>query len=249
VLEEYKAQYNAMLSRVSAIISVSDDMTNQLLKLGAEKNRIYKIPYGVDIELFSKTHPEKNGKILIFVGRFTEKKAPDLLLKAFQVVCEKLPDARLIMIGKGELYGLVMKTISNLHLDASVEVLGWQGPDVIADYMKTARAYVQHSLTAANGDSEGTPNSILEASACGLPIVSTYHAGIKEAVIHGVTGLLVEESDWKTMGEYMIELLDNPAKAGEMGNSAREHITRNYSLKTQAGKLQDVLSKLVIPHD
>lgn len=244
VLIEYGEKYQEMFKGIGAIISVSKDMTDKLIKLGADKDRIYTIPYGVNLHLFSRTHPENNAKKLIFVGRFTEKKAPDLLLRAFHKALQTVPDAHLVMIGDGELREIVMKTIQELKIQHAVQILGWQTPDKIVLHMKSARAYVQHSRVAKNGDSEGTPNSILEASACGLPIISTYHAGIKEAVVHRVTGYLVEEENWIEMADYMIELLENPIKAGEMGSAARNHIIANYSLESQNEKLKKVLSSI-----
>lgn len=244
VLKEYRKGYTIMFKGISAIISVSNDMTSELIKLGADKKRIYTIPYGVNLELFSKTLPEHNSKKLIFVGRFTEKKAPDLLLRAFHKALQKSSDAQLVMIGKGELSDLVLKTIHELKIEHAVQILGWQTPEEIVLQMKTARAYVQHSRIAANGDSEGTPNSIIEASACGLPIISTYHAGIKEAVRHEITGYLVEEGNWSLMGDYMLELLENPVKAGEMGNASRKHIAEHYSLDSQIKKIRHVISSI-----
>jgi len=246
VLAEYKKRYSEMFEKIAAIISVSNDMTLELIKLGADKDRIYTIPYGVNLDLFSKTHPEKNAKKLIFVGRFTEKKAPDILLRAFHKALQKSPDALLVMVGKGELNKLVLNTIEELKIGHAVQILDWQQPEEIVRQMKSARAYVQHSRIATNGDSEGTPNSILEASACGLPIISTFHTGIKEAVLHGITGYLVEEGDWFTMGDYMSELLENPEKAGQMGSAARDHISINYSLSSQIKKLNEVLTSVAL---
>jgi colanic acid/amylovoran biosynthesis glycosyltransferase len=244
VISEYRQQYSLMFEGIAAIISVSNEMTSQLIKLGAAKASIHTIPYGVNLDFFSETQPENNPKKLIFVGRFTEKKAPDLLLNAFNIALQKVPDAKLIMIGNGELSNFVVQTIKALKIEHAVQILPWQTPDEIVTQLKNARAYVQHSRIAKNGDSEGTPNSILEASACGLPVISTYHAGIKEAVIHGVTGYLVDEGDWRLMGVYMTEYLENPEIAGEMGRAGRKHITENYALNCQNEKLKGVLSAI-----
>ena len=126
-----------------------------------------------------------------------------------------------------------------------MEVLGWQNPEEVAHRMQQARAYVQHSIFAPNGDSEGSPNSIIEAAGCGLPIVSTRHAGIKESVIEGVTGYLVDEGDWQGMGEYMIKLLNDPELAEKMGQAGRLHILEHYDVEQQMEKLQEILEKAV----
>ena len=104
-----------------------------------------------------------------------------------------------------------------------------------------ARAFVQHSVTAKDGDMEGTPNTILEASAMGLPIISTKHAGIKEAVIHEKTGFLVDEHDYLKMSEFMMLLVQNPELAGKLGKNPRIHMEKNYSMDYRIKVLKDLI--------
>ncbi len=99
-----------------------------------------------------------------------------------------------------------------------------------------------HSVTPETGEKEGTPLSILEAGAAGLPVVSTFHAGIPEAVIHNQTGFLTEEYDIAKMAEYMIELAKKPDLAQQMGEVGRDHIKNTYNLNRQIQKLADVIS-------
>jgi glycosyltransferase involved in cell wall biosynthesis len=107
--------------------------------------------------------------------------------------------------------------------------------------MREARVFVQHSVRTSGGDSEGTPVSILEAGATGLPVVSTRHAGIKDVVQHKSTGFLVEEGDVEGMAEYMLELGSKPSLAGSMGRQARQHIAQNFSLEENIRRLSEVL--------
>jgi glycosyltransferase involved in cell wall biosynthesis len=101
--------------------------------------------------------------------------------------------------------------------------------------------FVQHSITPSYGDAEGTPVTILEAQAAGLPVVSTLHAGIREAVVHGQTGYLVEERDVEGMAEYMAQLLSDRSACIAMGERARQHIKQNYSMKRHIGILQELI--------
>ena len=242
-IKKYAEAYRNMFRKAAFIIAVSEDMRKQLIKLGAPENKIILRPYGVDTTVFTNTQPEANGRILLFVGRFTAKKDPVSLLKAFHLAKQTVPDAKLVMIGRGELYNLLLKTIDALQLQDSVEVMGWQTPEVVAQQMRQARAYVQHSVFAPNGDSEGSPVAIIEAAGSGLPVISTRHAGIKESVIDGVTGYLVDEDDWKAMGEYMADLLNNAELANKMGQAGREHILKNYDIKQQMAELKTVLER------
>jgi glycosyltransferase involved in cell wall biosynthesis len=106
--------------------------------------------------------------------------------------------------------------------------------------MRNSLAFVQHSLTAPNGDTEGTPVGIMEASASGLPVVSTRHGGIPDAVIHEKTGYLVEEGDDKAMGQHMIKLCENPEHAREMGLAGRKHMQEHYEHSDQISKLYEL---------
>ena len=108
-------------------------------------------------------------------------------------------------------------------------------------------AFVQHSITADNGDMEGTPVAVLEASAAGLPVISTFHAGIPDVIIHGETGLLVEEHDVEGMANYMIHLLENPDKAINMGAKGKTHIRDNFSLDRHLNTISELVKKAVDP--
>jgi colanic acid/amylovoran biosynthesis glycosyltransferase len=242
-LENYKESYEILFQKATGIIIVSNDMKKQLLALGANPATIYLNPYGVEIDKFFGAEPENNTSIFISVGRFTAKKAPIFTIKAFEKVLKSEPNAKLIMIGEGELWEDAKRLVEELKLQESIEFKGKKTPEEIAKYLREASVFVQHSLRAKNGDSEGTPNAVLEASATGLPIVSTRHAGIKDAVVHGETGFLVEEGDWETMADYMLQLAQDPQLAGEMGRAARKHIEKNYEMSKRVQTLREILEK------
>jgi glycosyltransferase involved in cell wall biosynthesis len=126
-----------------------------------------------------------------------------------------------------------------------ISFLGALTHDQFLPLMSQACAFVQHSVTPTYGDAEGTPNSVLEAQAAGLPVISTRHAGICEAVVHGQTGMLVEERDVHGMAECMVQLLSHPMQARMMGAAARQHIRANYSMDRHLNVLQTALSRAV----
>ena len=132
------------------------------------------------------------------------------------------------MIGDGPLAAKCQTMVRELDLSKRVRIHGAQVHHVVYRYMQEATLFVQHSVTAANGDAEGLPVSILEAMASGLPIVSTRHAAIPEAVRDNVTGWLVDEYDLDGMATAMADLLDDPARAARFGVAGRELILANY---------------------
>ncbi len=88
--------------------------------------------------------------------------------------------------------------------------------------------------------------AVLEAAASGLPVVSTRHTGIVDAVIDGKTGFLVDEGDIDGMAEYIYLLLSKPELAAEMGKRAREHMCQNFSMESSVQNLQ-YFSKNTLP--
>jgi len=181
------------------------------------------------------------GATLVAIGRFVDKKAPQLTVLAFAQVLRECPEAELIMIGEGPLLEACKQLAYGLNVQSKIHFPGKQDRSQAAKVLKLSRAFVQHSLTTTYGDSEGTAITILEAGAAGLPVVSTRHAGIKESVSHGETGFLVEERDVSKMAFYMTELAKNPGKARAMGLKAREHVGRNFSTDLVMGNLHAIL--------
>ncbi len=241
-IEQYRNHYRRLFEIAFKIVVVSNDMAQQLIDLGAPESKVINNPYGVETQKFFGANPQQAEKIVLAVGRFTGKKAPHLTIKAFDKVLEKHPDARLVMIGGGELLQASKELIEALRMNHAVEILGIKTPDEIADWHRRARVFVQHSVVnPENGDSEGTPNTILEASAAGLPIVSTRHAGIKDAVEHGVTGFLVEEGDVEGMAEYLCHLLDNSHLAAEIGKNASLKMKNSYAIELRSNMLKQIL--------
>jgi glycosyltransferase involved in cell wall biosynthesis len=172
-----------------------------------------------------------------------DKKAPHLTIEAFGRVAHRYPGARLAMVGDGPLVDQCRRLIATLGLRDRIQMHGAQNSDFIARLMREASLFVQHSVTAANGDTEGgaPPLAILEAMASGLPVISTWHASIPEGVTDGVTGLLVEERDVDAMASAMGELLDNPDRAATMGAAGRERVVATFTREMARDRLRAIM--------
>jgi glycosyltransferase involved in cell wall biosynthesis len=245
-LERQHAGYQRLFEQASALIAVSHDMEQQLGALGARRETIHYNPYGVDLAQFAPTNPADNPPTFVAVGRFVDKKAPHLTLLAFHKLLRTVPEARLIMIGDGPLWDACQQMATALDIDHAVTFAGACSHEDVAAAMRQARAFVQHSLRPGSGDSEGTPVSVLEAGACGLPLVSTRHAGIKDVVIEEETGLLVDEHDIAGMAAQMIRLAQEPALAAALGQRARERIASHFSLDHSIANLWYILEQTLV---
>jgi colanic acid/amylovoran biosynthesis glycosyltransferase len=245
VLAEHVATYPKMFAQACAIIAVSRAMQRQLIALGAPECKVFCNAYGVDCTQFSGAEPKTAGPIFLAVGRLTEKKAPDLLLAAFAIAQRDVPTMKLRVVGDGPLMKMSQARVAELGLADSVTLLGAQEHIVVQAEMRAARCFVQHSIVAPSGDSEGTPVSIIEASATGLPVISTRHAGIPDVVVDGETGFLVEEKDVRGMAERMIRLATQPDLAAAMGAAAQCRIREQFSIERSLGELWRIIESCI----
>jgi glycosyltransferase involved in cell wall biosynthesis len=219
------------LFRISAaLIVVSQDMHRQLLNLGAPSEKIFINPYGVGVSQFNGADPANADPVFISVGRFVDKKAPHLTLMAFNKVLESNPGVRLVMLGDGPLLEACHQLAHSLAISSAVDFRGACTHDQVAEEMRSCRVFVQHSMKTSYGDSEGTPVAVLEASAAGLPVVATRHAGIKDVIRDGETGYLVEEGDIDGMAKAMKQLVNDPLLAARFGQLGRERVKKEYSM-------------------
>jgi len=230
-----------MFDTAFRIISVSHYMTEALVELGAGRSKIVYNPYGPR-ERFYAIEPDYTPTFLS-LGRFTDIKANHLTLMAFRQVLESCPEAELIMAGDGELLECCRSLAKTWGIDSQVSFPGAVEHAEVQRLFSHACCFVQHSVIPSYGDAEGTPVVILEAQAACLPVVSTRHAGITDAVRHGGTGFLVAEGDVTGMAEYMCQFVTDAALASRMGSAAREHIQTHFSLERHIGVLQNVIDE------
>lgn len=241
IVEEYKEKYLDLFNYAKAIIVVSSYMRDAVVNLGAPPEKVHHIVCGIEPELFQRTNVAENPPVFFAGGRFTEKKAPYLTILAFRKVLESVPEAYLRFAGSGPLLPMCKDLVESLGMKGKIEFLGVIPAERMAVELQNCRAFIQHSIIASDGDSEGTPNTILEAGISGVPVVSTRHAGIQDVVIHNKTGFLVDEKDVDSMAEYIVELGRNPKLAKEIGDNAHMQILENYSINKSISKLKAVI--------
>jgi glycosyltransferase involved in cell wall biosynthesis len=249
VIDEFGARYRKMFAQASAIIAVSRPMVRQLASLGAPDDKIHYIPYGVDCEQFFVGQPNRRSPILLAVGRFVDKKAPHLTLAAFRAAHELHPELKLRMIGEGPLLDVCQDLARLWKLDEAVTFLGAQPHHLIQEEMSRAYCFVQHSVVARSGDSEGMPVAIIEAGACGLPVIATRHAGIPEVVIEGETGLLVDEGDVAEMTKQMCRVAAQPELAARLGTAARQRIKEQFRMDQSIDRLWATIQSCIEERD
>jgi len=235
--------YKNVFKKASAIIVVSKFMEQQLISIGANKDKLFYNPCGPNTK-FKTVTAKLNSNYFLSVGRFVDKKSPFLTILAFKNVLNEYPDVKLKMCGDGPLLEACKILIKGLKIEHSVEFLGVQSHSVIVKLMSEARAFVQHSVQPSHGDAEGTPVAVLEASLTGIPVIATKHAGISDVIINGKTGFLINEYDIEDMAKYMKLVLTDIDKAKQIGAAARDWIEKNFSLTISINRLDEIITKI-----
>jgi glycosyltransferase involved in cell wall biosynthesis len=160
--------------------------------------------------------------LFVSTGRLTPQKNPLLLLRAFRAMTSF--EAHLILVGQGPLQSQVEEEVRAAGLGHRVHVLGFR--DDIRECLAAADAFVLSS------DWEGHPLGVMEAMACGLPVVATSVGGVPEVVESGPEGLLVPPGDAASLTGAMQFLLDNPQRRAAMGQASRRRAAAEFSEET-----------------
>jgi glycosyltransferase involved in cell wall biosynthesis len=237
-------RYKELFAYATKVIVVSKKMEQMLQAMGCPDSKIVYNPCAPNLE-FESLKPKFSKKQFISVGRFTDKKAPYYTILAFAKVLKEHPDAQLIMGGQGLLLNVCENLVNHLQIQNNVQLLGVITPKEFRGYLSESIAYVQHSIRASNGDMEGTPVSIMEASSAGIPVISTFHAGIPDVILDGETGLLVNEHDVDGMTEKMIQLLDDRDLCIQLGAKGKERVKANFNLQKHLNKIDTLIEQIV----
>jgi colanic acid/amylovoran biosynthesis glycosyltransferase len=231
--------YNRLFQQAAGVIAPSRFIACKLANVGCPEAKLHVVPYGVDPLRFATT--KRLPQRFLAVGRLVEKKAPQVTIAAFGQIAGRYPNARLDIIGDGPLAINCRSLIEKLGIGDRVHMHGARDADFVAQLMREASIFVQHSVTAGNGDCEGLPVAILEAMASALPVISTQHSGIPEAVENRETGVLVAEYDVESMASAMADALNHPDHAAAMGEAGRSRVLKHFTIKHSQTRLRSIM--------
>ena len=206
---------------------------------------------GVDLNLFATgAFPEIRARVarelgmgpgdqlVLCVARLIPEKGVVEYVEAAKQIVRRRRDAYFLLAGVGPLSDALTRSVERAGLQDRVKVLGWRND--VPDLMRAADVFVLPSYFM-----EGLPVSVIEAMACGKPVLSTHHKGCEDAVVDGETGFLVRVKDVPALVERMIPLLDDEALRARLGQAGRRRVEEQYEIGKCTREIVDVLEKSI----
>jgi len=238
-----------LLNRADAIVCESQHFADQLIVKGISKEKIHICPWGIDIEQFKPRDkltmrkalqlPE-NSHLIVTVGNLSERKGQNYLLASLPKILKSFEQVKVIVVGEGDYRNDLERMIENLNLEQYVFLAGFQKDETIPNWLNAADIFVLPSLL------EGTPNILLEAIACNLPVVTTDVGGIGSVIKDGENGILIPPRSESRIAEAVITLLQDPALSERLTSNAQNTLKSQFgSWAKQASHLKAIYSTIL----
>lgn len=240
-----KTRSKKINKRSNRIIAVSNAAKRFLIeRYKVSEDRIVVVPSGVDTGLFKPQRKEKtdNGLTLMTVARLTEAKGLVYLIRAFQIIRENFPNARLLIVGKGEQTGELKKLVSSLGLDGNVSFLSeYILNEGMPSLYNSCDIFVLPSLIEPVGI------AAIEAVSCGLPIIATSVGGLSDVVEENLNGFLVPPRDHVSITTKIYPLLEDGDLRKKFGKASRRIALQKFDYKKVAQRTlkvyEDIMGK------
>ncbi len=230
----YLESMKELFDKGDCFFPVCHYLAERISDWGCPVGKIKVLYGGVDLEKFRYRQPSYSGSInILSVGRLVEKKGHHILMEAFSRIKDKFPNASLTIVGSGVLKEQLLTLAKTLELGDSFKLINSIHKDRVYEYMQKADIFCAASMVSSNGDVEGIPNTLKEAMASGLPVISTYHAGIPELIDHNKDGLLVEEKNVDELAQALEYMMRNDSTWKNLSLAGRKKVEEKFDLKQQ----------------
>ncbi|MEQ9505548.1 MAG: glycosyltransferase [Hyphomonas sp.] len=239
LLRVYNRRRAALWREAALILPCSDFLRRELEAKGCPPEKMVVHHNTADADQFQ---PGEKQKILLFAGRWTEKKGIDTLITALARLGPALKDWRVRLLGDGHLKAGLVAQLEAAGVTA--ELPGWIPADEMPRHFAEAMIVCVPSKRAPSGDAEGLPLVCIEAMLSGCALAATRHAGIPECVRDGETGYLVDEDDAEALADRIGRMIGDVEATREMGRKGRAFALSDFNLAVQSGRLQDHLLRV-----
>jgi glycosyltransferase involved in cell wall biosynthesis len=247
-------------AHAARVLARTEQMAQDLIALGCPAEKIEVLPTGLLLSRFPFRAPrpplDAAPLQVLAVGRFVGKKAIPDLLRAFAVLAQAEPRARLAVYGLGHVdedpaeVAAAQALCAALPLHGRVQLLPAVPQEVLAQALQRSHLFLCASRTAADGDREGLPNALKEAMASGLPVVSTAHGAIAE-LLGGAQpcGVLAPEADPQALGEALRALAGAPERWPALAHNARARVEQRFAMERITARLEELYDRVLLGAD
>lgn len=249
VKEQGEQVYDELFKVADFFVTNCNFFRDRAIKIGCPGAKIVVNGSGLDCQKFSykpRHFPESGLIRLVTIGRLVEKKGIEYGIRAVAQLILDYPHLEYKIIGDGYLRDQLQQLIVELDLADKIELLGWQQQPEIISILDSSHIFIAPCVTAKDGNQDAPVNTLKEAMAMGLPVVSTVHGGIPELVQDGVSGYLVPERDAKAIAEKLHFLISNPDLWQEMGWAGRKFVEQNYDMNRLNDELAQIYAQLIL---
>lgn len=241
------APHDPELQRIvtaDAVVVPSAFLATVAVERGFPAERVHVIPSGIDVASyeFAERSAQVGGVRVTFAGRFVAKKGVLDAARAMAAAKERHPDLVCRFVGYGQLETDLRAELRRLRLDAAI--VDGRAPDAVRSALASTDVVVTPSRTADDGDAESLGLVNIEAQACGVPVLSTRHGGIPDAVAPDA-GILVAEGDVPALSAALIDLVEHPQRWPAMGRAGRAHVERRFALADRVRDVERLYTELL----
>jgi len=243
--------YDDLFTKADLFMPVCEYFKNNIIENGCDPTKIIVHHSAIDCTKFrykARIKPQDGTVRFIIVATFLERKGIRYVLYAFDELRKRYPNIKLTIIG-GEYKqekSVIESLIEALNLEQYVTLLGFQfHHQIVTEFHRAHICLLTSCASKTTGTQEGIPNSLMEAMATGLPVISTYHGGIPELVKDDVSGFLVPERDSKLILEKMVYLIEHPERWEPMGRVGSEWVKQEHNKDKAIDKLIDIFFSIL----
>jgi colanic acid/amylovoran biosynthesis glycosyltransferase len=244
--DKVKKAYQKMFNQVDKILILGEYMKRELMNLSCPENKLLIHHLGIAIDkiaFLKRVYPVDRPVRFLLASSFVAKKGIDDTLNALGLVSAKF-DFTIEIIGDGPLKTEVLSLIDRNGLKEITILHGYQPYEFFIQRAYECDIFLQASKTTALNDKEGTPMSIVDAMATGMPVISTRHSDIPEIVIDNYNGYLALENNYLDFARCLEKIL-NMRNLSDLSINARKHVEKHFNALEQTRKLEELYSCLL----
>ena len=240
--------YDELFAKGDFFLANCKFFQKKAIRLGCARHKIIVHGSGIDCSQFqfkARVAPEPNDKIyLVTTARLVGKKGLEYSISAVAKVAKFYHNIEYNIIGDGYLKSELQQLIQELNVTEKIKLLGWKNQPEIIEILNKSHIFLAPSVTFHDGNQDAPVNTLKEAMAMGLPVISTLHGGIPELVEDGISGFLVPERDVDAIAEKLIYLIEHPEIWSTMGQAGRAYVQKHYDINKLNDELVQIYQQL-----